>query len=63
MHPGFDDEPRKNTAMTQRQYVAAYRKRWLSENEWAAELVDRLRAVFQLGDEDIESIRQAEELS
>ena len=60
--PDKDDGPSEHCGLTQEQYVAAYRKQWLSENDWAPELVERLRAVFQLTDNDGEMIRQAAEL-
>ncbi len=62
MHPGFDDGPRSDSGLTQEQYVAAYRKRWLSEHDWAPELVERLCTVFQLTDKEVEMIRHAVEL-
>ena len=60
--PEKDAGPAEGSNLTQDQYVAAYRKRWLTENGWAPLLVERLRSIFQMGEQDIEVIRLAREL-
>ena len=57
VQPGCDDTG--GNGIAQEQYVAAYRRRWLSENEWDPVRVERLCAVFQLTDDDVEMIRHA----
>lgn len=59
MHPGFDDTPDEKDGLTQEQYVARYRRGWLDSVGWDEECVRRLRSVFEMSDDDIDTIRTA----
>jgi hypothetical protein len=60
--PGNDGSPSEGSGLTQKQYLAAYRKRWLDAHDWKAEYVNQLRDVFQLGEQDVEAIKNASAL-
>ena len=63
VQPGNDDCPDCDSGLTQEQYIAAYRKRWLIKNQWAPELIERLQKVFQLSDQEVQAIRDAHPFS
>ena len=60
VQPGCDDIG--GNGITQEQYVAAYRKRWLAKNGWDPERVSRLRNILRLSEEDCDLIRAAVDL-